>query len=185
MMNKHLQERELIQLYYEQDSSEYKHLHTHLETCESCRAAYDDLMHTLNLLHHHNEPQPSTNVHHDLFNRAWQSVAPKKQPQLWRLGGTLLRHGFSFAMGLTCGLMLLFSMPEFGNAKSVQKNTPTVESHTPKHIPAFIKGTNSESIYQRLEDPVVVIHNHKDNEKSSETIQGTIENGTIQVIWNL
>jgi len=178
MNGRHLTDEELLELL---DDSSERHLEPeHLQDCSDCQKRRDELAWVLDCAKSAPAPQCGPNSRAEIFERAWQASGRGNVRRFsWRW--PIVRYAFSFATGAACGMLLLFFLVrEPAAANGVADRTKLTA------IPAEIRGTNAGKVYARLENPVFVIQEKSDNPNSAvRSIQGTVDRGAIQVVWNL
>lgn len=90
-----------------------------------------------------------------------------------------LRSFLTFASGLACGI--LFTLVLTLNEPESQSHM-LIEDHILFHT---MRGKAVERLYPTLEDPVMVIENSTKGQSSRQVIYGTMDEGNINVVWNL
>lgn len=195
MTGKHLSDEQLTDLIYGKESSELQDVRAHLQSCESCRERYGNLSEALDWMNRLPVPELSASEKTRMFEAAWQtpSFVPKKRSPGFI--GAFLRHALSFSAGLTCGLILLAIAVSHTDAE-VKNTEPPMEITQPKNpVPPMLSGTPAAKVYSKLENPVIVVR-ETEQEKTTQSkqsivdtkrcvVEGTMENGSVLVVWNL
>ncbi|MBN2329751.1 MAG: hypothetical protein JXR73_21600 [Candidatus Omnitrophica bacterium] len=182
---KHLSDEQLAQLIYDcEDNGE----RDHLQTCRSCRKRYGELSAALDSARRLPVPELSAQERARMFEAAWQASELNQPERSSGLAWPILRHAVSFCAGLACGAALLLAIVSQSGAHGFL-SAPQGEITRPKNpIPAMLSGTPAAKIYSELEDPVILIQESKEEDDSIQhrrVIEGTTENGAIQIVWNL
>ncbi|MEW6235092.1 MAG: hypothetical protein AB1656_06870 [Candidatus Omnitrophota bacterium] len=178
MNERHLTDEELLELLDE--SCEALLEPEHLQDCPDCQKRRDELAWVLDCTKSAPAPQCNPNSQAEIFDRAWQASGRGSIRRFsWRW--PIIRYAFSFATGAVCGMLLLFFLVrEPAAANGVADHMKQAA------VPVEIRGTDAVKVYARLENPVFVIQEKSDNPNGAvRTIQGTVDRGAIQVVWNL
>lgn len=189
MNGMHLIDEELAELYYEATSPELEPQRRHLETCDECRERYDELAGALDLAKRLAIPElhPETKV--ETFERAWHASGRAERGWLVPRGGlvwALLRHSLSFGVGLAVGVALLASIPA-SPSKAIPSEEASMRSPAQQANRTDMRaGTGIEKVYSKLENPVIVVlEKESQPDRTKRIVRGTVEDGSIQVVWNL
>lgn len=194
MNEKHLSDEQLTQLFYRGESGERTQGDDHLQSCADCRERYAELADISALLDRLTVPSLSPEAKIACFESAWQSSGLERKRRRWEFVRPLLRYAFSFGMGLACGMALLAAIASQTEAQGNQsKNAPAAIAAPLKNpVPPMLSGTPAAKVYSELENPVIVeqkIEPKKESPKEKPSkqrvLEGTLENGSVQIVWNL
>ncbi|RJP22934.1 MAG: hypothetical protein C4527_20990 [Candidatus Omnitrophota bacterium] len=189
MKNEHPTHAELIDLYYEPDSSRSQAVLRHLTACRDCRDEYDSLVLTLNQTNLHEVPALTTVEHAELFESVWNRSKASRTSSLNWIGfvmDRIQRPIVHFVAGLACGILLTVSIANGWLDTAVEaKAEPNIRWES-NGLSQTVSGRMLEKIYPDIENPTISILNSSGNDSGSQKVlQGTMENGNIQIILNL
>lgn len=204
MTGKHLSEDEFVQMFYGDGSeSGNDSIRSHIQQCPACRERYGELTESLQALDRLEVPEQSAGEIIETFEAAWRASGLVRKNRSAVFLWPFLRHAFSFSAGLAFGMALL-AVTVMRSAPEIAKpDTPPVAGTVASTVPAMLGGTPAAKVFSTLDDPVIVIlqentaeaPKQKSNKVKAETqanrvqerrvLEGTTDNGNIQVVWNL
>lgn len=196
MSNLHYTPDDLIDLILQRNASPQA-LQPHLRECTQCRQEYDRIALTLDLCSRHEAPSlpPAEKV--DLFEHAWQKAQKdrlhvnntyrnhRNTPPYLALWKYISRPAFTFAFGLAVGVFLTLAYAQ-GSLDVAQEAVaqPALTVHG-NGLVKTISGQAIDDMYPFVENPIVVTQPAKPyTQEKQRVLYGTVENGSIQVVWN-
>jgi len=204
MTGKHLSEEEFVHLFYNNgDEGENESFRRHIQQCPACRERYGDLTEALQALNRLAVPEQSLGHKIETFETAWRSSGLARKDRSSGFLWPVLRHAFTFSAGLACGMALLAATVVRSAPEIAKPDAPPVAGTVAGTVPAMLGGTPAAKVFSTLDDPVIVIlqgnaaeapKQKSDKEKDGtranrvqerRVIEGTTDNGNIQVVWNL
>lgn len=189
MMNeKHVNEEQLVEMHIEPGAHPTRW--EHVRGCPDCRRRSESLAAALELAKRFPVPGLHPGERARMFEHAWAASRRGHNGSAERTPWfpfAFLRHAASFGVGLACGMGLLFvlmSESSAGNTKPPLPEKPVVQPAA--KTPEILRGSPGEKVFPKLENPVVVEQPKPGKpETRQRVLQGTLNGGSIQVIWNL
>jgi hypothetical protein len=188
MSGKRLTFEQLVDMYYQQVDEE-KVDKNDLLSDDDFRRDYDSLIQVLDQIEQLPEPmlEPADKV--DIFENAWSVCRPEssmfQQVYQW-FTSMVWKPAVSFSLGILFGIGISFalwsgaldiSQPVHADVELKFDSIGSVET---------IQGTVLQELYPNIENPMLVLEPDSSNPSSSKRIlTGTINDGSIQVVWNL
>ncbi len=196
-MTDHLTDEQIMQLIYGEGADDCR---KHLQSCSQCSERYGESKSALDMVNCIKVPEISPSEHTSMFDAAWRPSGLAQKKHSSGLVWSMVRHGLSFGVGLACGMALL----AITMAQSNSSNSISVEDYNKYKlpVPTVLQGTTAGKVFSELENPVIVVRDLEDQETKKEeeletqkkehpqtirrsAIEGTTENGSIQIVWNL
>lgn len=188
MNGKHVTEDQLVEMHVAPDA--HTDLWEHVRVCPDCRHRSENLAAALDLAKGFQVPELRPGERMRIFEQAWAAARDGREDSAGSLpwfSFAFLRHAASFAVGLACGMGLLFALMSESSAEN--NKAPVTEkpgAQQTAKIPEILCGSPGETVFSKLENPVVVIQPKPDTPgKNQRVLQGTMDEGRVQVIWNL
>jgi hypothetical protein len=190
MNEMHLSDEQLSQLFFGEESGESPQGDAHLRSCADCRERYAEIIELSAMLERLSVPPLSANDKIALFDSAWRSSGLARKKQRWEFVRPLLRHALSFGVGLACGMALLAVIASQTEAQSPMSinNQVSIPAQPKNPVPPMLSGTPAAKVYSELENPVIIEQKEEQNTKQQSkqrVLEGTLENGSVQIVWNL
>ncbi|NQV36254.1 MAG: hypothetical protein HQ515_26415 [Phycisphaeraceae bacterium] len=164
---------------------EFKALfHACFESQEELQNEYKTFLSTFEQLDQATVPELSGEQKDDIFRQSWQGRAQKPS---WSFAWVnwLRQPALTFAFGIVIGCILMsvvmndpIDLTGKANAAELLKVEHTRYSRT-------YKGKIIDDFYSEFENPKIVLEKSEEAGQLQRTLQGTLDNGEVYVIWNL
>lgn len=129
-------------------------------------------------------PELSVRERAEIFRRSWPARA-QRRAVAWTGLAFWRRPAVTFALGLVlgCALMLGIMRDRPGPPQAIPlAQTFTVERTRNAETYA---GKVLQELYPEIENPTMVIERTQESSPPRRVLHGTLDNGNIQVLWNL
>lgn len=129
-------------------------------------------------------PELSARERAEIFRRSWAEPS-RGRSMVWTWVAFLRRPAVTFALGLVLGCILMFTCmrdrPDLPQS-TVAERAFTVEriGHTQTY-----GGTVLQALYPQIENPKMVVEKTQESSPPQRVLHGTLDNGKINVLWNL
>ena len=129
-------------------------------------------------------PELSARERAEIFRRSWPQPA-QDRPSVGTWLAFWRRPAVTFALGLVLGCILMFTCmrdrPDLPQS-TVAERAFTVEriGHTQTY-----GGTVLQALYPQIENPKMVVEKTQESSPPQRVLHGTLDNGKINVLWNL
>lgn len=183
MNEKHVSDEQLVDLLYGEDDTDTQIVKEHLQSCDFCRERYRALSEILDQIASLPIPELSAGEKVHVFQTAWQSSSSTHQVRWVDFIRPYFRHALSFSAGLACGLILLAVVVSHTEAEVKESAPPVQIVQAENPVPPMLQGTPVAKIYARLENPVIVVQ-EQEKQAKQRVMEGTMANGSVQVVWN-
>ncbi len=188
MKNEHLNLDDCIELYYERADKCPRSIREHLNTCERCKQEFESFASTFDKANAYQVPQLKPNEHAELFEQIWSRHSSSVAKTKWSLNVfAYLRHpAFMFTLGTFFGILItiLTANGSLDPAREASAE-PNLRWET-NGISQVISGKIVDKIYPELEDPTItVVDTPGSSGKRKKVLHGTMNDGSVQIVWNL
>lgn len=177
----HLTDDQLIALLSGHASDKAKVWEIHLDECSDCRTRHEEFHLVLRTASRIPPPVLSPAERVDQFERAWERSGRgrQKQPVRWN---EMWRYACSFGLGLLVGVVCILAFMQETRADNRKEESARLR----REIPQPLRGKDLETVYSRLENPIIIVERTPDQTTAEKQIlYGTIDEGKVQVIWNM
>lgn len=154
------------------------------ESQEGRRKEYDAFLFVLEQLDRAPVPELSARERAEIFRRSWPGPSQSRSAvsmwlAFWR------QPAVTFALGLVlgCTLMLGFMSDRAGRPQPIPEEQPFTVERT-RHVETY-GGKVLQALYPQIENPKMVIEKMQESSPPKRVLHGTLDNGRIQVLWNL
>lgn len=154
------------------------------ESQEQRRKEYDAFLLVLEQLDRAPVPELSAHERAEIFRRSWPRPSQSRSAvsmwlAFWR------RPAVTFALGLVlgCTLMLALMSDRAGRPQPIPEEQPLTVERT-RHREIY-GGKILQGLYPKIEDPKMVLEKTGEASPPQRVLHGTLDNGRIQVLWNL
>jgi len=145
---------------------------------------YEALLRVLEQLDEAPVPELSLRQRAEIFRRSWPAQ-PQRTARTWTWLAFWRRPAVTFALGLALGCVLMLAVtrvqPEPPRPNPVEE-TLTVERTL--HVETY-RGELLQGLYPQIENPTMVVERTPESSRPQRVLHGTLDNGKIQVLWNL
>lgn len=133
-------------------------------------------------------PELSPRAKAEIFRRSWQG--PKQDwSWVWAWVAVFRRPAVTFAMGLILGCTLMFIVlsvrleTAIPIAPAAVAEKPLIVERT--RYTQVYKGELIERLYPQIENPKIVLEKAAESASPQRVLYGTLDDGEIDVVWNL
>ena len=128
-------------------------------------------------------PELSAWEKEEIFRRSWREPSYESS-RLWTWFAFLRRPAVTFALGIVLGCVLMSAVT--GNRLELVRPAAADQPLTVEHMgyTQAYRGTIIDGLYPHIEDPRIVLEGG-DQSAPKRVLYGTINNGEIDVVWNL
>ncbi|UCD50567.1 MAG: hypothetical protein JSW27_23955 [Phycisphaerales bacterium] len=129
-------------------------------------------------------PELSMRERAEIFRRSWPQSAPS-QPSVWASLTFFRRPAVTFALGLALGCAVMFAWTSAGREplQAAAAEPPFTLERTGDA--QTYSGTVVQELYPQIENPKLVVEKTPESSQPQRVLHGTLDNGKIQVLWNL
>ena len=154
------------------------------ESQEELLGEYNAFLSTFEQLDEVTVPALSPTQKDEIFRQSWQGRA-QTSPWILTLLDFFRQPALTFALGIVigCFLMAFVLNSPFHLSETAAANESLEIEHT--RYSRTYKGKIVADFYSELENPRVVLEKAGEAEPAQQTVQGTLDNGEIYVVWNL
>ncbi len=187
-MKKHLNLDDFIELYYESESDSSRWIRDHLDSCERCKQEFESYTATLDKADSFHVRDLNPNEHVKQFEQIWSqySKSVHSNHRTWKVFEYFRHPAFMFAFGTFFGILVTI-LAINGSLDPVREAAaePNLRWET-NGITQTISGKIVDRLYPELENPTItVVETQEKTEKKKKMLHGTMNNGSVQIIWNL
>lgn len=145
---------------------------------------YEALLLVLEQLDRAPVPELSMRERAEIFRRAWPQPAPNRI-SAWAPLACLRRPAVTFALGLALGCAVMFAWTSAGREppQATAAEPPFTLERTGDA--QTYSGPVVQELYPQIENPRLVVEKTQESSRSQRVLHGTLDNGKIQVLWNL
>ena len=129
-------------------------------------------------------PELSARERAAIFRRAWPQPAPSRA-STWAWLAFWRQPAVTFALGLVLGCTLMLGL--IRQRPDRRQSMPVEQQLTIKrtgHVETY-GGKVLQALYPQIENPKMVIEKTQESSPPQRVLHGTLDNGRIQVLWNL
>jgi hypothetical protein len=154
------------------------------ESREEMLAEYNAFLVVLQQLDRAPVPELSVRERAEIFRRTWPGRA-RATSATWTSLAFWRRPAVTFALGLVlgCALMAAFT----GDQPSPSEPTPAKQAfkvERSQHVEIY-EGTVLQRLYPEIENPQMVVEKSPGAPQPRRVLRGTVDNGSVYVVWNL
>ena len=145
---------------------------------------YDAFLLVLEQVDQATVPELSMHQRAEIFRRSWPARA-QHPARAWTWLAFWKRPAVTFALGVVVGCALVIGITRAHPAPS--QPIPVEEKFTVEHTrqAETYGGKVLEGLYPQIENPTMVIERTPEASPPRRVLHGTLDNGKIQVLWNL
>jgi len=154
------------------------------ESQEQLLREYDSFLSTFEQLDQSAVPELSSGQKAEIFRRSWQD-RPQESAWILTVLNFFRQPALTFALGIVIGCIVMSAVrnhPIDLNAAASADELLEVE-HT--RYSRTYRGKIIDDFYSELENPRIVLEQAAEDAPAQRTVQGTLDNGEIYVVWNL
>ena len=145
---------------------------------------YDAFLLVLEQLDQTPMPELSMRERAEIFRRAWPAQT-QRSTWTWPWLAFWKRPAVTFALGLALGCILMLGItraqPQPPQPIPVEE---TFAVERTGHMETY-SGKVLQELYPQIENPTMVIEKTQESSPPRRVLHGTLDNGKIQVLWNL
>jgi hypothetical protein len=129
-------------------------------------------------------PELSVRERADIFRRAWPTPSQRPSPA-WTPLAFWRRPAVTFALGLVLGCLLMLGF--LGYPAQPPQSIPIEETFTVERTrnTETYAGKALQELYPHIENPTMIVERTQGATPPRRVVQGTLDNGKIQILWNL
>ena len=127
-------------------------------------------------------PELSARERAEIFRRSWPQPA-QDRPSVWTWLAFWRRPAVTFALGLALGCVVMFAWMRDRPRLSLATESPLMVERI-GHTQTY-EGTVLQALYPQIENPKLVVEQTQESSPPQRVLQGTLDSGKIQVLWNL
>ncbi|MBI1387436.1 MAG: hypothetical protein GC154_03205 [bacterium] len=190
---------EFLTLYFDPDSPEADRTRERIEQDAALREEYEAFAAAMNLARRFEAPAQSPSARVETFEAAWKASGRGKRTASTGWLGVSWRGATIFALGTFCGVLITlaaFQPSAAGGAGDAPKELVSApldrvaaddEPLTIDDYGGFktVRGDAVRQAYPHLENPVVVVQPDASGLSHKRVVQGTMNNGAVQVVLNI
>jgi len=148
------------------------------------RREYEALLLVLEQLDEAPVPELSMRRRAEIFRRSWPQHAPERT-SVWAWLALLRRPVVTFVLGLALGCALMFAWTRDRPAQApAAPPARALAVERTRHAQTY-GGAVVQELYPQIENPKLVVEKVRESSPPQRVLHGTLDNGKIQVLWNL
>ena len=153
------------------------------ESEEQLLREYDSFLSTFEQLDQSAVPELSWAQKAEIFRQSWQG-RPQKSAWILIVLNFFRQPALTFALGIVIGciVMSVVMNDPIGLAATASADELLEVEHT--RYSWTYKGKIIDDFYSELENPRIVLEQAAADAPAQRTVQGTLDNGEIYVVWN-